>query len=321
MQRRLFAQALGAATVAPAFAAAGSPFVIGWLCHHPREVGEPIIAPVLARLEARGVVRGRDYLLDVRYGDRDPRRIEQLARELASLQPTLVVAQGNAAAEALKRATHDVPIVAWGVNAPVETGLVASLAHPGCNVTGTTFSPPEMGGKLLEMLKVAAPAIRRVVVVINPGFSGATRYSPSGLRTAQALQIELLSHPVRHAEDFRIEALEAQKPDALYVTSDYALEKITPQLIAYALQRKLPSIGVLRRYATAGGLLAMGPDQDELEDNLVDYILRIADGAAPASLPMREPARLRVVLNRSTARATGVPLSQDLLVRVNELVG
>lgn len=321
MQRRLLVQGLGAAVVAPAFATGRRPWVIGWLCHHPREVGEPIIAPVLARLEARGQVRGRDYLLDVRYGDRDPRRIEQLAGELAGLQPTLVVAQGSAAAEALKRATRVVPIVAWGVNAPVETGLVASLAHPGGNVTGTTFSPPEMGGKLLEMLKVAVPSIRRVVVVINPGFSGATRYSASGMRTAQALQIDLLSHPVRRAEDFHIEALDAQKPDALYVTSDYAVEKITPQLIAYALRRKLPSIGVLRRYATAGGLLAMGPDQDEIENSVVDYILRIEEGADPASLPMREPTRLNVVLNRSTARATGVSLSQELLVRVNELVG
>jgi putative ABC transport system substrate-binding protein len=159
------------------------------------------------------------------------------------------------------------------------------------------------------------------VVVVNPGFGGMSRYSPSALRTAHALHIELVSHGVRRAEDFQLEALAAQKPDALYVTSDYALERITPQLIAYALQHRIPSIGVLRRFAVAGGLMSMGPDQDEMEENVVDYILRIAAGARPDSLPMREPTRLAVVLNRSTARATGIPLSQDLLVRVSELVG
>jgi putative tryptophan/tyrosine transport system substrate-binding protein len=320
MQRRSLVQGLAAAMVVPAFAAR-SPCVIGWLSHHARDTTERIIAPVLARLAAHGQVQGRDYRLEVRYGNRDPQRMARLARELAALQPTLVVAPGNAAAEALKLATREVPIVAWGVNAPVETGLVASLAHPGCNVTGTTFSPPEMGGKLLEMLKVAAPSLHRVVVVVNPGFGGVTRYSPSAMRTAQALHLELVSHAVPRAEDFHLETLEAQQPDALYVTSDYAVERITPQLIAYALQHKIPSIGVLRRFATAGGLMAMGPNQDEMEENLVEYILRIAAGASAASLPVREPARLAVVLNRSTARATGVPLSQELLVRVSELVG
>ncbi|MBI5275606.1 MAG: ABC transporter substrate-binding protein [Burkholderiales bacterium] len=284
-------------------------------------MGEPILRPFLARLQARGYVEGRDFVLEARYGERSDQRIAELARELAALRPAVIVGAGNAAAEALKRATREVPIIAVGVNAPVETGLVESLAKPGGNVTGTSISPAEGGGKLVEMLKAAAPATRRVVVVVNPDLRGAAPYIRSAEATAGALRLELSRYLVSKVEEFRWGDLDAQRPDALYVTADQVVSAITPGLIEYALSRRLPSIGVVRRFATAGGLMSLGPDPDELEEVLVDYILRIVDGAAPSSLPVREPARFRLVLNRTTAREIGLTLSQEILLRAHEIVG
>jgi putative tryptophan/tyrosine transport system substrate-binding protein len=322
-RRHLVAGSVLAAVVSsphPGFAS-NRLFVLGFLQHHDRAMGEPIVRAVLARLRSRGYEEGRHFVLESRYGDRSERRIADLARELVALRPAVIVAPGNATAEALKRATREIPIVAVGVNAPVETGLVESFARPGGNVTGMSISPPEGAGKLIEALKVAAPAARRVVIVLNPELRGALPYIQAAEATAMALRMASKRYLVASVDSFSAVDLDALQPEALYVTADQVVSALEPQLVAYAMRRKVPSIGIVRRFATIGGLMALGPDPDEIEEVLFEFVLRIVNGAAPASLPMREPARFRLVLNRATAREIGLTLPQELLLQAQEIVG
>jgi putative ABC transport system substrate-binding protein len=198
--------------------------------------------------------------------------------------------------------------------------LVQSLAHPGGNVTGTTYNQPEIAGKMVEVLKDVAPRVSRVAVIWNPDISTNQSYRAFADKAAERLAVALQYVDVRRPEDFRLDVLERLRVDALYVTLDATVAAITTQLIAFASQRKLPSIGVIRTFAERGGLVALGPDMDELETAVASYADRILRGAAPADLPVREPSKFVLTVNAKTAKAIGLTLPRDVLIRANEVI-
>lgn len=301
-------------------AGAQRPWRIGMLTMHDVAQGQVIVDMFATEMRARGLETGRDYLLEVRHGERSPELIEARAKELAALPVDLLVGGASAATTALGGATRSKPIVGLGLTSPVESGLVQSLARPGGNITGSTFNTVEVGAKVLEILLVAAPGVRRVAVIRNPTFPGMNAYAQPVERTAQNLGLTLAYIGITRPDDFRPEELERARPDALYVVNDYAVGPIQPNLAAYATARRLPSIGVHRTFTQAGGLLSLNADSKENFVAGADYAIRILQGADPASLPIQAPTRFQLVFNRRTAEAIGFVAPRELMLRVNEVI-
>jgi putative tryptophan/tyrosine transport system substrate-binding protein len=300
-------------------AAAARPRRIALLGSTDAESSEDTLHRLELQLKALGYRPGRDLVFEARYAHRDPRRLPELARELVATRPDLLIAL-EPALSALKQATSSIPIVMLGGLNPVETGLVASLARPGGNVTGATFSQPELGAKRFAVLKAAAPRIRRVAYFQNPAVPGMLGYRPEAEKIARALGIELHYVDVTRAGEFRPEVLERLRADALYVTYDYAVGSVTRQLAQFAREHRLPSIGVMPEFVALGGLMWFGPDLSELDAVVAGYVDRILRGGSPADMAIWMPSRFRLVVSRGTAAAIGLPLSPEFLLRVDEIV-
>ena len=309
-----------AALSLPASAADGEPRRIGWMATQTRAVQQPFVDAFAARLEARGYRIGRDFVMVGRFGDNNLQTLPAVARELVALQPAVIVAVGSPCTAALARETRTVPIIMAYASTPVEIGLVASLARPGGNITGTTASQPEVAGKLLEVLRVASSSITRVAIFRNPDNLGIKTFSPYAEDTARRLGMVLHYIDLRRSEDLQLDQVDRFKPDALYVINDFVVVPLYRVLLQYALEHRLPTIGVGKFFAQSGGLLSLGPDLEEMDANVAEYVDRVLKGASPALMPVREPSRYEIVVNRKTAQAIGLPVSHELLLRTHEVI-
>jgi putative ABC transport system substrate-binding protein len=319
------AAGLAAFTCAPGRAAwrstPGAPRRIGWLWMSPWSpaMQQQWIDPVVARLQRLGYDMGGDVILDVRFAGGDPARLPPLARELAGLKPAAIIAT-NSAVRAVMQATRTIPIVMHAALNPVETGLVSSLASPDSNVTGTTYSQPEVGGKRIEILKAAAPSITRVALLWNDRIPGMGLHASSAERTARELGIQLQHVQVRKPGDFHADKVERLRTHALSVTHDPVFSNQMHEVVGFARQRKLPSTGSVREFASEGGLMALTPDLDELHDNVTDYLHRFLSGTRPGDLPVRQPSRFHLTLNQTTADAIGLRLPDEFRLRIHEVI-
>lgn len=320
MKRRSLALGIGGVSALWQATAQRPPRCIGWLMSHTRERTQAAIEHVVERLGALGHVVGRDVSIDVRFADFELRRLPALAQELLALHPVLLVTLGNDAARVLMEATRSIPIVVHLAASPVESGLVASLARPGGNVTGVTDNQLEIAGKAVELLKSAAPGIVRVTVVWNPDAPGNLPYQPYADRVAQALGVKLLYFEVRRPQDLDLDALERTLAHALYVVPDPVVYQTLDALIRFARQRRLPGVCFAQYFARAGGLMSLTPDFAERERALAELIDKVLRGANPAELPMRQPSRYRLVVNQQAADRIGLRLPEQLLIRADELI-
>ncbi|MBI5275599.1 MAG: ABC transporter substrate-binding protein [Burkholderiales bacterium] len=320
MKRRVLLRAFaGVFACAPRLALA-EPRRLGWLGTSTRDAQQPIIDVVMGRLDVRGWRLGRDIALVARFGNNRLEALPGAARELVALTPSAIISVGSPSSAAASRETRTIPIVMVYASTPVEVGLVQSLARPGGNVTGTTGSPPEVAGKLLEVLRVAQPTVARVAILRNPDNLGIRTYTQYSEATARRLDMTLKYFELRKAADLRLDDVAGFRPDALYIINDFVLIPLYETLLAFAREHRLLTIGVSRQFTEAGGLLSLGPDTDEMNDNVADYVDRVLRGASPATLPVREPSRYHIFVNRAAARAIGLPLSQELLLRTREVI-
>jgi len=299
--------------------AADRPPTIGLVSINRPEVAKPAIERLLEQLRATGLVEGRDFEFDGRYASGDPGRLDALAQELVRANPAVIVT-GSGAIAALARATTTIPIVMWGVANPVEAGLVRSLSYPGGNLTGVIYNPPEIGAKLIDMLKMAAPQVARIALVWNPDALGMYQFKGEVERGARLARVTVSYVDLREPADYRPELLEDARPDALYVAWDPTVATISPRLVEYATARRLPSIGVLRQFVEMGGLMSLGPDPKELSAVVARLAGRILKGASPATLPIEQPTGYELIINRKTADAIGLRLPRELLLRATEVI-
>ena len=300
--------------------AAEHPPTVGLVSISRPEVAKPAIERLLEQLRATGLVEGRDFEFDGRYASGDPGRLDALAQELVRANPAVIVA-GAGAIPALTRATITIPIVMWAVSNPVEAGLVRSLSNPGGNLTGVTYNPPEIGAKIIDVLKMAAPHVSRIALVWNPDAQGMVQFKGEVERGARSARVTVSYIDLHEAADYRPELLDAARPDALYVTWDpTVLAVIAPRLVEYVAGRRLPSIGVLRQFVEMGGLMSLGPDPKELTSVVARLVGRILNGASPATLPIEQPTRYELIVNRRTADAIGLRLPRELLLRASEVI-
>jgi len=270
-----------------------------------------------------GYIEGRDFVIEPRWTGGQVERSPSLAAELVSLKVDIIVAVGNPRAFAAKQATSAIPIVMVYALDPVTAGLVASLAHPGGNVTGVTMDAGlEILGKQLQLLKEAVPTVSRVAVLSY----AVSSVNPAILReiqaAAKALGVTPQSYEVRDPTelDGAFPAMTKARADALLVMPHAFIYAHARRIAALAAQSRLPAMYAFRETVEAGGLMAYAVDVPDMFRRAATYVDKILKGAKPADLPVERPTKFELVINLTTAKALGLTIPQSLLSRADEVI-
>ncbi len=285
---------------------------------------ERLTALFYATLRQQGYVEGRNLVVERRYTEGKTERLPALVAELTRLELDVLVVSGNAAAQAAKAATTTIPIVMLQVSDPVGAGLVASLARPGANLTGTTDVQEDLVLKWLELLKVLAPGASRIAILSSdlgapdPARLAAMRDTQTA--AARAMGVSISRFELQSPGDLDVAAITRARPDALFLEHrplNYILRRAIAEL---ALEHRLPTIGSLREQAHAGILMSYGASAAWQVRAAAGYVDRILKGASPADLPIEQPARFDLAINLRTARALGRTIPQSLLLHADEVI-
>jgi putative tryptophan/tyrosine transport system substrate-binding protein len=276
-------------------------------------------------LRERGYVEGRNIVIEYRSADGRIERFPHLANELAGLRLDLIVAPNTPAARAVERATTTIPIVVPIMGDPVADGLVASLAHPGGNITGLTFLGPELASKRLGLLKQALPNASRVAALWHPGAYSeqtTTEMLQATDAAARTLAIELQLVEVRAADEFEraFSAMAANRADALIVLPSPMLFIERNHIVDLATKHRWPSMSVAREFAEVGGLMAYGASLTDLQRRSATYVDKILKGAKPADLPVEQPTKFELVINLKTAKALGLTIAESFQLLADEVI-
>jgi putative tryptophan/tyrosine transport system substrate-binding protein len=279
----------------------------------------PAFIEALANL---GWIEGKSIVVEWRYADNRLEHLAELAAELVSLKPDVIVAAGTLAPLALKRATGTIPIVMLGAGAPVESGLITSLARPNGNITGQSLDTPEVAGKRLQLLKEILPAVSRVAVVWDAANPHPTVAFKETKEAALTLGIEILSFEVRGPADVAgaLELVARQRPDALITIEDPLTVSESGYIVKFAARNHLPAMYGLREFVDAGGLIAYGANLADLARRAASYVDKILRGAKPGDLPIEQPTKFELIINLKSAKALGLTIPQSLLLRADEVI-
>ncbi len=328
MRRREFVGLLGSATAATVWPLAGRTqsssakvFRIGFLGLPSADSLPKRTEAFRAGLRDLGHQEGQDIAIEYRWADSHYDRLPALLAELINLNVDVIVTHGTPGVTAAKQAASTIPIVIAVVGDAVASGLVASLARPGGNVTGLTFFQPELNAKRLELLKETVPDLTDVGVLLNPANQMNEPVLPQVTQVAQSLKLELHQFDVRDPGEFEraFAAMAAKRVRALVVFDDTMLIANAKALAALALKQGLYSCGFLD-FALAGGLLAYGVDFPDLFRRAATYVDKILKGAKPADLPVEQAIRFQTILNLATAKALGLNVPSSLLLRADEVI-
>jgi putative ABC transport system substrate-binding protein len=280
------------------------------------------IEALRAGLRELGYVEGRNLVIEFRWADGKYERLPELASELVRLKVDVMVTHGQGTAAA-KSITTSVPIVMALSGDPVATGVVASLARPGGNVTGMSGINPQIAVKRLELLRDAFPHARRIAVLFNPDASA----SGTGVGTAdmeapaKSLKLELHRFGVKSSGDIAsaFAAMAKSRVDAVLAVDDGVITANSKLIAGLAAKTRLPAIS-LTEFAEAGGLMAYGPDRREMFRRSAYFVDRIFKGAKPGDLPVEQATRFETVLNLKTAKALGLQFPQAVLARADRVI-
>jgi len=268
-----------------------------------------------------GYVEGRNVALEPRWaGAYDEYPV--LAAELIRLKADVIVALGGSATQAVQQATRTIPIVMSVVIDPVGSGLVASLARPGGNVTGTSMMAPDLIGKQLDVLKDVVAKGARVAVLWNPANPGSAPQLRQAEAAAGALGVGLQPFEARTPQqiDNAFAAMTKEKTGALLILVDAIFTNQVKRIARLAAEKHLPSIYGQREYAEAGGLMVYSSDPLDLERRAAIFVDKILKGAKPADLPVEQPTKFELVINLKTAKALGLTIPPSLLQRADEVI-
>jgi putative tryptophan/tyrosine transport system substrate-binding protein len=327
MHRRDFIRVVaGSAVTWPVAARAQQPgkiFRIGYLGVSSPSLEPHYVEAFRQKLHDLGHVEGRNIAIDYKWAEGQDDRLPNLASELVSLNPDVIVTTGTPGAIAAMRATKTIPIVMATIGDPVGSGLVASLARPGGNATGFTVLGPELEGKRLELLKQAVPELSRLAILWNPSNPGSVSYFETVKNAGRALQISL--DPVMEVRrsdelDNAFTAIADARPHALAVIPDRFLLSHRREIVEFAAVKRLPSMYPYREYVDAGGLMSYAPSNIEMFRNAASYVDRIIKGAKPSDLPIQQPTKFELVINLKTAKALGLDIPLQLQQLANEVI-
>ena len=287
-------------------------------------VAQPDREAALRReLRRFGYVDGGNVTIEYRSAEGSFDRLPALARQLAELKVDVMLAVVTQAAIAARNATGTIPIVMVGVADPVGAGLVASLARPGGNVTGTSTVAADVVGKQLEVLRELLPTAVRVTVLSNPAnpvFQ--KRQMAETIKAARKLQVEFRVVEMQAADGLEraFAAITTQRTDALFVMGDPLFTAEFARIAALAVKHRLPTIGAAAENAVAGALITYGPDYAEAYRRAAWYVGRILGGERPGALPVEQSTKFELVVNARTAKAIGVAIPRSLVARADRVL-
>jgi ABC-type uncharacterized transport system substrate-binding protein len=274
-------------------------------------------------LQELGYIEGQNITIHDRIANGDIEQLPGLARELVELKVDVILAGATPGAHAASKATTTIPIVAPSMGDPVSDGLVASLARPGGNITGSTFLGPELVPKRFELLRQILPAASRVAVLRHPNAFGERTIRDMVTEAdaaARAQRLILQYVDVRDGQDFERAFSAFEKADALFVFPSVMLFAERSRIVAQADKRRLPLFAQTREFAELGSLVSYGPNIPEQSRRAAIYVDKILKGARPADLPVEQPTKFELVINLKTAKALGIAVPPTLLTRADDVI-
>ena len=319
--RREFITLLSGAAALPIVARAqqaGKLPTIGFLGATTPAEGGQLLAAFVRRLRELGWVDGRNVAIEVRWAEGRSERFAEIAAELVRLKVDVILTHNTPPVLAAKEATSVIPIVFASAGDPVGTGVVASLARPGGNVTGLSAGSPDVVGKRLELLREVMPGLRRLAIL--------TSLSPHLVleigevqRAAHTLALGVATFEIRRIEDIA-PAFERLKggADALYVISDPVTVSNRERINTLALGARLPTMHSVREPVEAGGLMSYGANWSDMFRRAADYVDKVLRGAKPADIPVEQPTKFDLIINLTTAKVLGLEIPPTLLARADE---
>jgi len=273
-------------------------------------------------LKGLGYVEGHNLVVERRYSEGRAERFPEFAAELARANLDLLIVTTTPAALAVKNATKTIPVVLTNSIDPVGVGLVASLARPGGNITGTSQQAPDIFAKRLQLLVQAIPNVSTVAVVWNAANPANARSWREVQEAGRVLGIKLQSREVRGPSDFErvLAEMARERPDALLLIGDRLTLQHGAEIVDFATQKRIPSMLDRAYLETAGALMSYGAEEEELWRRAADLADKILKGAKPADLPIEQPTKFKFVINLKTAKTLGLTISQSVLLRADEVI-
>ena len=328
MERRAFIATAGVGLLAaPLVGEAEQPDRVrrvGVLMHNAEDDPEAKaeLAAFRQGLEQLGWSEGRNIRIDIRFAADRPDQFQVLAKELVALRPDAIFSRTTPITAALRRETRTIPIVFAEVSDPVGSGLVASLARPGGNVTGLLLYEQGITGKWAAMLKEVAPHLKRAALLANPKTTPYEYFVRSAEAVGPSLAIELVPSPVENAGDIQrvIAAFAAAPNGGLLFLPSGTTTLHRDLVVALAARYRLPAVYPFRFYVTAGGLMSYSTDLVDQSRQAASYVDRILRGATPTHLPVQAPLKYVTTVNLKTAKALGLTIPPALLARADQTI-
>src|SRR5262245_63207930 len=325
MRRREFITLLGGAVASGPLAARG-----------PQAKNLPTMGPLGAitapaqrqwtdafvqRLRELGWIEGRTVAIEYRWAEGRNERLAEIAAEFVQRKVDVIVTHSAEPVIAAKKATSVIPIVIALAADPVGTGLVATLARPGGNVTGLSLQSTDLAGKRLALLREVVPGLRRLAIMVNPGAPAAVLEMSEVETTAKTLGLDIATFEIRRADDIApaFEALKG-RAEALYIAGDPLVTTNRIRLAILAVGARLPTMHGNRENVDAGGLMSYGANFPDLFRRAADYVDKILRWAKPADIPAEQPTKFDLVINLTTAKALGLNVPPSLLARADEVI-
>jgi putative ABC transport system substrate-binding protein len=275
------------------------------------------------RLSELGWINGRTIAIEYRWAESQTERLPEIAADLVRLRVDSIVATSIAAALACKEATTAIPIVFPVAGDPLGTGLVVSLARPGGNVTGLSNQGADLAGKRLEALREVDPGLRKLAVLVNAEYAGRIAEVANISTAAQTLGLDVSVFEIKPDEDDLAAAFVAmgkEGAEALYIIGDTFMNSSRVRVGSFAAQVRLPTICIAREYVEAGCLLSYGASIPHLYAPAAELVDKILRGTKPGDIPVEQPTRFELVVNLKTAKALGIKVPQDLLLRADDVI-
>jgi putative ABC transport system substrate-binding protein len=273
-------------------------------------------------LRELGYVEEKNIVIEYRYAEGKYDRLPMLVAELVRLKVDLIIAAGPTTTHAAKAATATIPIVMTNDPDPVGNGFVASLAHPGGNITGLSSLAPELSGKQLQLLKESVPKLSRVAVLGTSTIPGQALLLREVGLAAGPLSVQLQSLDVLGPKDIEtaFRAASDQRAEAFIVLRSAILDAQLARIIEYVVKNRLPAIYRASQYVEAGGLMSYGVNLTDLDRRAATYVDKILKGAKPADLPVEQPTKFELVINLKTAKQIGLPIPPNVLARADKVI-
>jgi putative ABC transport system substrate-binding protein len=325
MKRRAFITLLGGAAAAWPLAAraqqAGKLATIGLLGSGTAAAQSEWTAAFVQRLRELSWTEGRNLVIEYRWAEGHTERLAEMANEFVRLKVDVIVTHNTPPPLAAKHATSEIPIVFATAGDPVDSGIVASLARPGGNVTGLSSQAPDTAGKKLELLREVIPGLRRLAILSDAGNPNATRQVSEVQEAAHTVGVEVVTFEIRRAEDIAhaFEALNG-RAEALYVLAVPLLLANRIRINTFALAARLPTMHGVRELVEAGGLMSYGPNWPHMWSRAADLVDKILRGTKPGEIPVEQPTKFDFVINLSTAKALGLTIPDKLLALADEVI-